>query len=88
MYPFLLALISQVQQEGIRFFNLKNPEPTPSLAWFVLNAFFFVGVALVITIGIGIAFGSFRFWLLSKFPNNKFNGADENDLTKTFRLND
>ncbi len=67
---------------------LKDPEPEHGLAWFVLNAFFFVGVALVVTLGIGIAFGSFRVWLLEKFPHNRFNGTPDDDPGETFRLND
>ena len=85
----LLAFIwAQTDQPVIRYFTLKDPDPEPSFVWVILNTFFFIGVALAITFGIGIAFGGFRFWLLSKFPNNRFNGADKNDLAKTFKLTD
>ena len=85
-FEVLLAL--QAAQPEIKFFNLKDPNPEPSLGWFILNAFFFVGVVLVVTIAIGLAFGSFRYWLLSKFPNNRFNGAPADDPAVTFRLTD
>ena len=83
-------LLSWVQktQPQIEYFTLKNPDPEPSFVWFILNAFFFIAVALLVTFGIGVAFGSFRFWLLHKFPNNPLNGADKEDLAQTFRLND
>lgn len=78
----------QATQPEIRYFTLKDPDPEPSIAWFILNAFFFIAVALTITLAIGVAFGSFRFWLLEKFPYNRLNGADKEDLSHTFRLND
>lgn len=85
----LLAFIwTQTDQPVIRYFTLKDPDPEPSFVWVILNTFFFIGVVLAITIGIGVAFGGFRFWLLSKFPYNRFNGEDKDDLAKTFRLTD
>jgi hypothetical protein len=88
--PWALGALlwAQTDQPGIKFYSLKDPDPEPSLAWFILNAFFFVGIVLAVVLGIGIAFGSFRLWLLERFPNNRFNGADENDVGRTFRLND
>ena len=79
-------LLLQATQPEIRYFTLKDPDPEPSIAWFILNAFFFIGVVLLITFAIGVAFGSFRYWLLEKFPYNKLNGADKEDLAHTFRL--
>ncbi len=84
----LVALFLQPAEQGIRFFSLKDPEPEHGLAWFILNAFFFVAIALAVTLGIGIAFGSFRVWLLEKFPNNRFNGTPIDDPGETFRLRD
>ena len=84
----LKALWLQATQPEIRYFSLKDPNPEPSIAWFILNAFFFIAIALSITFAIGVAFGGFRYWLLSKFPYNRFNGADKDDLVKTFRLTD
>lgn len=84
--PALLFL--QPPDEGIRFFTLKDPDPDPSLAWFILNAFFLIAVVLAVTLGIAIAFGGFRYWLLEKFPHNRFNGAPADDLAQTFRLKD
>ena len=85
---FGTVLSAQSDQPGIQFYSLKDPNPEPSLAWFVLNAFFFVGVALLVVVCLGIVFGTFRLWLLEKFPNNRFNGAEEEDVSRTFRLND
>ncbi len=84
--PLLFAL--QPADDGIKYFTLRDPEPERNLAWFVLNAFFLIAVALVVTVGIGIAFGTFRVWLLEKYPHNRFNGLPEDDPGETFRLND
>ena len=90
--PFALPILFALQpaDEGIRYFSVKDPEPDPERAFarFVLNAFFFIGVALLVTLGMGILFGSFRLWLLEKYPHNRFNGIPEDDPGKTFRLND
>ena len=90
--PYALAVLFAFQpaDDGIRYFSVKDPEPEPErlLAWFVLNAFFLIGVTLLVTVGIGIAFGSFRLWLLEKYPHNRFNGVPEDDPGKTFRLRD
>jgi hypothetical protein len=91
-WPILFALLSivsgQPADEGIRYFNLKDPEPEPSLAWFILNAFFLIGVVLLAAIAVGIAFGGFRLWLLERFPHNRFNGAPEDEISQSFRLTD
>ena len=88
MERFSTFLLLQADQPGIRYFTLKDPDPEPSYVMFILSAFFFVAVAVAIAISLGVAFGGFRYWLLSKFPNNKFNGTDEEDLLHSFRLND
>ena len=87
--PLLLFFQPPAEGDGgIRYFTLKDPDPDPSLAWFILNAFFLIAVVLAVTLGIAIAFGGFRYWLLERFPNNRFNGAPADDLAQTFRLND
>jgi hypothetical protein len=88
--PYALTLLFALQpaDDGIQYFSLKDPEPERGLAWFVLNAFFLIAVALLVTLGLGIAFGSFRVWLLEKFPHNRFNGSPEDDPGETFRLRD
>ncbi len=85
LYTFFLL---QANQPTVKFFTLKDPDPEPSFVWFILNAFFFVGVVALVTLGLGIAFGGFRMWLLTKFPHNRLNGADEDSIVHTFRLND
>ena len=85
---FGVLLWAQTDQPGIKFYSLKDPNPEPSLAWFILNAFYLVGVAILVVVCLGIVFGSFRLWLLEKFPNNRFNGTEEQDVSRTFRLND
>jgi ABC-type phosphate transport system permease subunit len=86
--PVLFAL--QPAEDAVRYFSVKDPEPDPerTLAWFVLNAFYLIAVALVVTLGLGIAFGTFRVWLLEKYPHNRFNGVPEDDPGETFRLRD
>jgi hypothetical protein len=84
--PILFAL--QPADDGIRYFSLKDPEPERGLAWFILNAFFLIAVSLGVTVGLGLALGWFRVWLLEKFPNNRFNGVPEDDPGETFRLRD
>jgi hypothetical protein len=84
--PLLFAL--QPEDDGIRYFSLKDPEPERGLAWFILNAFFLIAVSLGVTVGLGLALGWFRVWLLEKFPNNRFNGVPEDDPGETFRLRD
>lgn len=82
----LLALQEAQSQPEIKYYTLKDPNPEPSLAWFVLNAFFLVAVVVGATLALGIAFGSFRVWLMSRFPNNRFNGAPPDDPVLSFRL--
>jgi hypothetical protein len=84
--PLLYAL--QPADDGVRFFSLKDPEPERGLAWFILNAFFLISVSLLVTLGLGIAFGSFRVWLLEKYPHNRFNGSPPDDPAETLRLGD
>lgn len=84
--PILFAL--QPTDDGIKYFTLRDPGPERNLAWFVLNAFFLIAVALAVTIAVGVAFGTFRVWLLEKYPNNRFNGVPEDDPGETFRLRD
>jgi len=74
-------LLMVMQEPTVHFYSLRDPEPERGLAWFVLNAFLLVGIALAITIGLGIAFGAFRAWLIQKYPDNRFNGnGDELQL--------
>jgi hypothetical protein len=89
-FPGVLAplLFLQPSDDGIKYFTLKDPDPDPSLAWFILNAFFLIAVVLAVTIGIAVALGSFRLWLLERYPNNPFNGAPTDDVAQTFRLTD
>jgi hypothetical protein len=80
----LLLLAFQSANDGVRFFSLKDPEPQHGLAWFILNAFFLVAVALGATLLMGIAFGGFRLWLLEKFPRNWFNGSPDEPFSLSF----
>ena len=88
MGQLLTALWAQATRPEIEYFNLKDPNPEPSFVMFILNAFFFIAVVLLVTFAIGVAFGGFRFWLLGKYPNNPLNGADKEDIAETFRLSD
>ncbi len=88
MERVLAFLLVQANQPGIRYFTLKDPDPEPTYVWVILNAFFFIGVMMLVMISLGMVFGGFRYWLLAKFPNNRFNGTDEEDLLHSFRLSD
>jgi hypothetical protein len=92
-WPVLLPLFAslasaQPVDDGVRFYSLKESNPEPGLAWFILNAFLLIGVAILVILVVGIAFGSLRLWLLEKFPHNRFNGAPEDEISRTFRLTD
>ena len=84
--PLLLSLILAFQPPdgGVRYFSLKDPEPQHGLAWFILNAFLLVAVALGATLLAGILFGGFRLWLLEKFPRNRFNGTPDEPFSLSF----
>lgn len=84
----MLLLALQPANDGIRYFSLKDPEPQHGLAWFILNAFLLVAVALGATLLAGIAFGGFRWWLMEKFPRNRFNGAPEEPFSLSFPQDD
>jgi len=88
MGRILTFFLLQTSQPEIQYFTLKDPNPEPSYVWFILNTFFFIGILLLVAFSIGIALGGFRYWLLAKFPHNRFNGVEEDDLAQTFRLND
>ena len=88
MRNLLAFLWAQTEHPAIHYFTLTDPDPEPSFVWFILNAFYFVGTVAAVTFGIGLAFGGFRFWLLSKFPYNRFNGSDKDNPTNTFKLTD
>lgn len=87
--PFALPILFALQpaDDGIKYFTLRDPESERNLAWFILNAFFLIAVALGVTLAIGIALGTFRVWLLEKFPHNRFNGTPVDDPGE-FRLRD
>jgi len=86
---FMFALLrAQTEQPAIRYFTLKDPDPEPSFVWFIVHTFYFIGIVLAVAFVAGLAFGGFRFWLLSKFPYNWLNGANKEDPTETFRLTD
>ncbi len=88
MERFFTFLLLQANQPAVRYFTLKDPNPEPSYVWVILNAFLLIGAMLLVAISLGVVFGGFRYWLLTKFPNNWFNGTDEEDLIHSFRLSD
>jgi hypothetical protein len=89
LLPLLSALASgQPVDDGVQFYSLKESNPEPSLAWFILNAFLLIGVAILVILVVGIAFGSLRLWLLERFPHNRFNGVPDDEISRTFRLTD
>ena len=84
----VVVVLQTIPMDGVEFFTLTDPNPDRGLAWFVLNAFFLAGVGIAVMIGAGLVFGSFRLWLLNKFPSNWFNGAPQDDVSVTFRLSE
>lgn len=72
-------VLLQPPEEEIYYYNLVDPAPEPGLAWFVLNAFFYVAIVGLVTLGLGIFFGGFRVWLKERYPDNPFNGTREED---------
>lgn len=80
----LLAAALQPANDGIRYFSLKDPEPEHGLAWFILNAFLLVAVAVGIMVLVGVVFGGIRLWLLEKFPRNRFNGVPDEPFSLSF----
>ena len=71
----LLAFFQKIDESQVKFFLLSDSEPEKGYVWFILSAFYLVGVALAVTIIIGVAAGAFRVWLMTKYPNNRFNGS-------------
>ena len=88
MHHLLAFLWAQTEQPAIQYFTLTDPDPEPSFVWFILHTFYFIGIVLAVAFVVGLSFGGFRFWLLSKFPYNRLNGADKDDPNETFRLTD
>ena len=88
MHQLFTFLWAQTERPAIQYFTLTDPDPEPSFVWFILHTFYFIGIVLAVAFVVGLSFGGFRFWLLSKFPYNRFNGADKDDPTETFRLTD
>jgi hypothetical protein len=82
MMPRLISLAVwlQSQTDGVTFVELSDGEPKPTLAWVILSTFALIGIALLITIGIGAGTGLLRIWIRRRFPNNQLNGADAEPL--------
>jgi hypothetical protein len=81
----LFALMSWVQSEGITFVDLSGNDE-PSLSWLILSTFALIGVALLITIGIGAGIGFLRIWVLRRFPRNRLNGPEDEVMTQLHLL--
>lgn len=80
-----VAVSSSMQSGGITFVDLsKNDEPT--LAWLILSTFALIGVALLLTIGIGAGVGFLRIWVLRRFPRNRLNGPEDEVMTRLHLL--
>ena len=82
-----LLLWLQPSESGVTFIDLVDPEPERSVAWFILRIFALIGVALLITMGVGAGAGFLRIWIMRRFPHNRLNGVEDEALTR-LHLND
>ena len=72
----------QSQQGGVTFIDITESEPEHGLVWVVLSTFALIGVALLITVGLGAMLGALRIWILRRFPGNRVNGPEYEVLTR------
>lgn len=80
-----LALLAIQQQQGpgqgITFVDLNKGEPQITFFTFILVAFKFIGIAILVMAAIGALIGLFRIWVRRRFPDNPMNGIDTEPLT-------
>lgn len=67
------------------FLDLTDP-PEPSFWVWMLSTFAFIGVVLLITLGLGASVGVFRIWILKRFPRNSLNGPEDEGMTRLHLL--
>lgn len=75
----MLGLLIRLQSTpgGVTFVDLTERRPEPTLAWLILSTFALIGVAVLITVGIGGGIGLLRIWIMRRFPHNRLNGLED-----------
>jgi hypothetical protein len=71
----------QSQPQGITFVDLNKGEPQVTFFTFIIVAFKFIGLGLLVAAAIGGLVGLFRIWVRRRFPENRMNGIDVEPLT-------
>jgi hypothetical protein len=79
LYLFAWA---QAQQNGITFIDVANKEPDHNIVWVILSTFALIGIALLITAGLGAGVGAIRIFIFKHFPGNKWNGPEYDPVTR------
>jgi hypothetical protein len=77
----------QTEQPGVTYIDVAPKEPEHNLIWFLLSTFVLIGIALLITAGIGAGTGFLRILIVKYFPGNKLNGP-EYEATTLLHLHD
>ena len=83
---YLLAR-AQTEQGGITYIDVGNAGPKHDIVWVILSTFVLIGIAFLVTLGLGAGMGFMRIWLFQKFPGNKINGSQHEAVTR-LHLND
>ena len=83
---YLLAR-AQTEQDGITYIDVANAGPQHNIVWVILSTFLLIGIALLVTLGLGAGMGVLRIWIFQKFPGNKLNGPEHEAVTR-LHLND
>jgi hypothetical protein len=78
---YLLAW-AQSQPNGVTFIDVTNKEPNHNIVWVILSTFALIGIALLITAGLGAGVGAIRIFIFKHFPGNKWNGPDYDPVTR------
>lgn len=82
LYLWLLSIQQQpVPDQGITFVDLNKGEPQITFFTFIIGAFKFIGVAIIVMAAVGALIGLFRIWMRRRFPDNPVNGIDTEPLT-------
>jgi hypothetical protein len=80
----LLYLLGWIQNEqgSVTFINMTNNEPNHNIVWVLLSTFVLIGIALLITAGLGAGVGAIRIYIFKHFPGNKWNGPEYEPVTR------